>query len=102
MAEIIQLQVQEQQQVSVRECENTAHSFDLCPKLPIVGGGLFDLLLEAALKFQQKKVLRHNHLDYSYAQALARSLYLAQLLAEHGIKRGDKVGLYFPNHSEFL
>lgn len=86
----------------MRECENTAHSFDLCPKLPIVGGGLFDLLLEAALKFQQKKVLRHNHLDYSYAQALARSLYLAQLLAEHGIKRGDKVGLYFPNHSEFL
>ena len=102
MAEIIQLQVQEQQQVSVRECENTGHSFELCPKLPIVGGGLFDLLLEAALKFQQKKVLRHNQLDYSYAQALARSLYLAQLLAEHGIKRGDKVGLYFPNHSEFL
>lgn len=86
----------------MRECENTAHSFDLCPNLPIVGGGLFDLLLEAALKFQRKKVLRHNNLDYSYAQALARSLYLAQLLTEHGIKRGDKVGLYFPNHSEFL
>ena len=83
--------------MSVPERENTVQ-----PKLPLVGGGLFDLLLEGALKFQQKKVLRHNQLDYSYSEALARSLYLAQLLVEHGIKRGDKVGLYFPNHSEFL
>lgn len=86
----------------MRERENTVQNIDLCPRLPLVGGGLFDLLLETALKFQQKKVLRHNQLDYSYSQALARSLYLAQLLAEHGIGRGDKVGLYFPNHSEFL
>ncbi len=100
MAELVKLK--EQEQVSVRKRENTAQNIDLCPKLPIVGGGLFDLLLEAALRFQQKKVLRHNQLDYSYSQALARSLYLAQLLAEHGIVRGDKVGLYFPNHSEFL
>ncbi len=81
---------------------NIVQEIDLCPKLPIVGGGLFDLLLEAALKSKQKKVLRHNQLDYSYSQVLARSLYLAQILAEHGIGRGDKVGLYFPNHSDFL
>jgi long-chain acyl-CoA synthetase len=102
MAEMVQFEVQEQQQVSVRERENTVQNIDLCPRLPLVGGGLFDLLLETTLNFQQKKVLRHNQLDYSYSQALARSLYLAQLLAEHGIGRGDKVGLYFPNHSEFL
>ncbi|MDP3507729.1 MAG: AMP-binding protein [Candidatus Melainabacteria bacterium] len=99
--------MQEQQQVSVRKRDNTVQNnivqeIDLCPKLPIVGGGLFDLLLEAALKSKQKKVLRHNQLDYSYSQVLARSLYLAQILAEHGIGRGDKVGLYFPNHSDFL
>jgi long-chain acyl-CoA synthetase len=102
MAELVQLKMQEQQQVSVRKCDNTVQNIDLCPKLPIVGGGLFDLLLEAALKSKQKKVLRHNQLDYSYSQVLARSLYLAQILAEHGIGRGDKVGLYFPNHSDFL
>jgi hypothetical protein len=70
MAELVQLKMQEQQQVSVRKCDNTVQNIDLCPKLPIVGGGLFDLLLEAALKSQQKKVLRHNHLDYSYCSGL--------------------------------
>ncbi|MFA7340661.1 MAG: AMP-binding protein [Candidatus Obscuribacterales bacterium] len=99
---MVQTTLLEQQQVSVRERENTVQNIDLCPQLPLVGGGLFDLLLEATLKFQQKKVLRHNQLDYSYSEALARSLYLTQSLAEHGIGRGDKVGLYFPNHSEFV
>ncbi|CAN5605084.1 fatty acid--CoA ligase family protein [soil metagenome] len=100
MADISQLQ--EQKQILVQECEKTAQDRQLFRQLPIVAGGLFDLLLEAAANFPDKKVLQHGLVDHSYRQALGRTLYLAQVLTEHGIGRGDKVGLYFPNHSEFL
>jgi long-chain acyl-CoA synthetase len=100
MSKLVQPQV-EQLQVSVQKSD-TVQNIELCQQLPLLGGGLFNLLLEAAIASQHKMVLRHNQVEYSYGQALARTLYLAQLLASHGIGRGDKVGLYFPNHAEFL
>lgn len=70
--------------------------------LPLPPGGLFDLLCHGALAFRRDTVVQHAEVQYTYEQCLARTLFIAQRLYDSGIRRGDKVGLYFPNHSEFL
>jgi len=70
--------------------------------LPLLSGGLFDILLQSVSVHSDATVLNHDGVRFTYKQALARTLSLVEVLSAHGIGRGDRVGLYFPNHFDFL
>ncbi|MBU6452175.1 MAG: AMP-binding protein [Cyanobacteria bacterium REEB67] len=70
--------------------------------MAIVEGGIFDVFLASAVEVPGKIMIREGQAALTYEQALARSLAVANVLSGSGIKRGDKVGLYFPNHLDFL
>jgi long-chain acyl-CoA synthetase len=70
--------------------------------IAIVEGGIFDIFLASAVAVPDKIMIREGQAKLSYEQALARSMAVANVLSSSGIKRGDKVGLFFPNHLDFL
>ncbi len=70
--------------------------------LPLFSGGIFDILVDGMVKHANFKVLNHGGVEFTYKQAMARTLYLVNVLTKNGISRGDRVGLYFPNHFDFL
>jgi long-chain acyl-CoA synthetase len=70
--------------------------------IAIADGGIFDIFIKSALELPAKVMIRDGLAKLTYEEALARSLSVANVLSKSGIKRGDKVGLYFPNHLDFL
>jgi long-chain acyl-CoA synthetase len=68
----------------------------------LVSGGLFDIFLAACASCPEKILLHFEGQDLTYKEVLARSLYLGHLLAEAGVGRGTRVGLYYPNHLHFI
>ena len=70
--------------------------------IAIATGGIFDVFIASTIELPTKVMIRDGAAKLTYEEALARSLSVANVLSKSGIKRGDKVGLYFPNHLDFL
>ncbi len=68
----------------------------------IAVGGIFEIFIASALELPTKVMIKDGEAKLTYEEALSRSLSVANVLCKSGIKRGDKVGLYFPNHLDFL
>ena len=77
------------------------------PRRPIIGGGerhlnLAELLTDAALAHGDRPALIHagSRLDYAGLEAL--SARFARLLAERGVRAGDRVAIWLPNEPAFV
>ncbi|MBS2006435.1 MAG: AMP-binding protein [Cyanobacteria bacterium SZAS TMP-1] len=70
--------------------------------IAVADNGIFDIFVQSALKVPTKVMIRDGAARLTYEEALARSLAVADVLCKSGIKKGDRVGLYFPNHLDFL
>jgi len=71
-------------------------------QIDIVDGGILDIFIESAIEVPTKVMIQDGAASLTYEEALSRSLSVANVLQRTGIKKGDKVGLYFPNHLDFL
>jgi long-chain acyl-CoA synthetase len=65
-------------------------------------GGLVDALIEQASKRPEHPAIINGTKTVSYAELSCRSAAIAAQLRKIGIRKGDKVGLLFPNHHEFV
>lgn len=72
------------------------------PFLPRQEGGVAAFLLNQAAAQSSHPAAVHNGKTYSYGDVLLRATCLAAELRQRGIKRGDRVGLLFPNHPDYI
>ncbi|HET7340908.1 MAG TPA: amino acid adenylation domain-containing protein [Methylomirabilota bacterium] len=61
---------------------------------------LQQLLAESAHRHPDKPAVRARGRSLTYAELERRSSQLARLLREHGVRRGDRVGIFFPKGVE--
>lgn len=61
---------------------------------------LQQLLQKSAATFPQKMAVWARGRSITYAELEARSNQLAHLLQQHGVRKGDRVGIYFPKSVE--
>ncbi|MGB7589244.1 MAG: long-chain fatty acid--CoA ligase [Solirubrobacterales bacterium] len=66
-----------------------------------MGLNLASLLVDSAGRLADGPAIRLGDVELSYADLDDRSARLATLLREHGVKRGDRVGVMLPNVPEF-
>lgn len=64
---------------------------------------IFDLLLvQATSRPQKQAVVMPQSNSLTYAELMARCKAVAKQLSEHGVRKGDRVGLLFPNHPDYM
>jgi amino acid adenylation domain-containing protein len=61
---------------------------------------LFQAVDNAAEKTPNAPAIRYNGIDMTYGELSRRSSSLAQVLVDHGLKRGDRVGIYMNKSTE--
>lgn len=73
-------------------------------KLPVNPSqhNIFHLLLANAANFPQKEAMVIGGDRLTYLQLLERVRAVAKQLASAGLKKGDRVGLLFPNHPDYV
>jgi amino acid adenylation domain-containing protein len=57
---------------------------------------LQQLLQQSAARFPEKMAVWARERSINYGELEARSNQLAHLLQQHGVRKGDRVGIYFP------
>jgi long-chain acyl-CoA synthetase len=72
------------------------------PFLSDRGNGVASFLINQAAQQGRHPAAVHNGKTYSYGDVLLRATCLAAELRQRGITRGDRVGLLFLNHSDYI
>lgn len=65
-------------------------------------GGLADILRDRARQQPQSTAVIYEGQEISYGTVASRTKAISAALFEAGIRRGDKVGVMFPNHPDFV
>src|SRR4051794_26659995 len=87
------------------ECRDTDLSYvHGASDTPLIGTTIGDMLdrVAAELPDQEALVSRHQGLRYTYRELRAESDRFARGLLALGIRRGERVGIWSPNHAEWV
>lgn len=71
-------------------------------KQTITADGVVGILLDRAKRHPDKEALTFGETRISYAGLRGRARAIAWQLRSAGIKAGDRVGLFFPNHPDYV
>lgn len=63
---------------------------------------IFALLLEPVKLYPHKDAIITDKTRLTYADLFQRTAAIAEKLVECGVKKGDRVGLLFPNHPDYV
>ena len=74
----------------------------IVPILSMQTGGVAQFLLIQAAAQAAHPAAVHNGQSYTYGDLLLRATHIAAQLRQRGIKRGDRVGVLFPNHPDYI
>jgi Acyl-CoA synthetases (AMP-forming)/AMP-acid ligases II len=79
-------------------------SVDVVDALATTGlpGGLADILRDKARQQPHSTAVIYEGREISYGTVASRTRAISATLFEAGIRRGDKVGVMFPNHPDFV
>ncbi|HEY9785511.1 MAG TPA: long-chain fatty acid--CoA ligase [Candidatus Obscuribacterales bacterium] len=72
------------------------------PPLPELSGGVAEVLSIAAARQPDKTAVIYQGEKITYQRLFARAQTISSALARVGIIQGDKVGVLFPNHPDFV
>lgn len=68
----------------------------------ISADGVISILLDRSKRHPDKEALTCGETRISYASLSGRAQAIAWQLRQAGVQKGDKVGLFFPNHPDYV